>query len=77
MLANRGVEPERIHSLLANYIHDPEQQTRFWAVEGLAHLGTDETIKDFLDAFAVTLPWKCESAPGAAWRNCMLDASSA
>jgi hypothetical protein len=51
MLANRGVEPERIHSLLVNYIHDPEQQTRFWAVEGLAHLGTDETIKDFLDVF--------------------------
>jgi len=51
MLANRGIEPERIHSLLANYIHDPEQQTRFWAVEGLAHLGTDETIKDFLDVF--------------------------
>lgn len=51
MLANRGVEPERIHSLLVNYSHDPEQQTRFWAVEGLAHLGTDETIKDFLDVF--------------------------
>ena len=51
MLANRGVEPERIHALLVNYIHDPEQQTRFWAVEGLAHLGTDETIKDFLDVF--------------------------
>jgi hypothetical protein len=51
MLANRGVESERIHSLLVTYIHDPEQQTRFWAVEGLAHLGTDETIKDFLDVF--------------------------
>jgi hypothetical protein len=51
MLANRGVEPERIHQLLVNYIHDPEQQTRFWAVEGLAHIGTDETIKDFLDVF--------------------------
>jgi HEAT repeat protein len=51
MLANRGLEPERIHQLLVTYIHDPEQQTRFWAVEGLAHLGTDETIKDFLDVF--------------------------
>jgi hypothetical protein len=51
MLANRGVESERIHSLLVNYLHDPDQQTRFWAVEGLAHLGTDETIKDFLDVF--------------------------
>jgi hypothetical protein len=51
MLANRGVESERIHQLLVTYIHDPEQQTRFWAVEGLAHIGTDETIKDFLDVF--------------------------
>jgi hypothetical protein len=47
--ANRGVEPERIHQLLVTYIHEPEQQTRFWAVEGLAHLGTDENIKDFLE----------------------------
>jgi HEAT repeat protein len=49
MLANRGVEPERIHQLLVTYIHEAEPQTRFWAVEGLAHLGTDETIKDFLE----------------------------
>jgi hypothetical protein len=49
MLANRGVEPEKIHDLLVKYMHDPNQQTRFWAVEGNAHLGTDETIKDFLD----------------------------
>ncbi len=49
MLANRGVAAERIHELLAEWIHDPDQQTRFWAVEGLAHLGTDETIKNFLD----------------------------
>ena len=51
MLANRGVEPERIHQVLVTYLHEPEQQTRFWAVEGLAHLGSDETIKDFLDVF--------------------------
>ncbi|HEX8817557.1 MAG TPA: HEAT repeat domain-containing protein [Terriglobales bacterium] len=49
MLANRGVEPEKIHELLVKYMHDPNQETRFWAVEGDAHLGTDETIKDFLD----------------------------
>jgi len=51
MLANRGVEKERIHELLAEWIHDKEQQTRFWSVEGLAHLGTDDTIKNFLDVF--------------------------
>jgi hypothetical protein len=49
MLANRGVAQDRIHELLGTWIHDPNQQTRFWAVEGLAHIGTDETIKNFLD----------------------------
>ena len=51
MLANRGIETARIHELLADWIHDPNQQTRFWSVEGLAHLGTDDTIKNFLDVF--------------------------
>jgi hypothetical protein len=51
MLANRGIRTERIHELLAEWIHDPNQQTRFWSVEGLAHLGTDDTIKNFLDVF--------------------------
>jgi len=49
MLANRGVEPERIHQELVKYMHDPNEQTRFWAVEGNAHLGTDDTIKDFIE----------------------------
>ncbi len=49
MLANRGVEPELIHEWLQSWSHDPDQQTRFWSVEGLAHIGTDDTIKDFLD----------------------------
>jgi len=49
MLANRGVETSRIHELLVSYAHDPDEQTRFWAVEGLAHIGSDETIKDFLE----------------------------
>lgn len=64
MLANRGVETERIHSLLVNYIHDPDQQTRFWAVEGLAHLGTDETIKDFLDVFRSDLSMEVRERAG-------------
>jgi hypothetical protein len=51
MLANRGVAPEKIHDFLRSYMHDPTQKTRFWAVEGLAHIGSDDTIKDFLDVF--------------------------
>ena len=50
MLANRGVETDRIHQLLKTWAHDADdQQTRFWAVEGLAHIGSSETIADFLD----------------------------
>lgn len=51
MLANRGVEPEKIHEFLRGYVHDPNEKTRYWTVEGLAHLGTDDTIKDFLEVF--------------------------
>ncbi|MBV9623612.1 MAG: HEAT repeat domain-containing protein [Acidobacteria bacterium] len=49
MLANRGAEPELIHERLVTWMHDKDQQTRFWAVEGLAHVGTERTIPDFLD----------------------------
>jgi HEAT repeat protein len=49
MLASRGIETERVHDLLKTWVHDPDEQTRFWSVEGLAHLGTDDTIPDFLD----------------------------
>ncbi len=51
MLANRGVEPEKIHEFLRGYLHDPNEKTRHWTVEGLAHIGSDDTIKDFLDVF--------------------------
>jgi len=51
MLANRGIKTERIHELLAEWIHDPNQQTRFWSVEGLAHIGSEDTIGNFLDVF--------------------------
>src|SRR6202142_3438950 len=51
ILGNRGIRTARIHELLAEWIHDPNQQVRFWSVEGLAHLGTDDTIKNFLDVF--------------------------
>jgi hypothetical protein len=49
MLANRGVAAQRIYEALSNWTHDKDQKTRFWAVEGLAHVGSDETIAHFLD----------------------------
>lgn len=48
MLANRGIQTERIFDLLVEYTYDPVVDTRLWAVEGLAHIGTDETIVEFV-----------------------------
>jgi len=47
-LGNRGVEPTIVLTTLLRYAHDSNQQTRFWAVEGLAMLGTDESIDPLL-----------------------------
>jgi HEAT repeat protein len=48
-LGNRGVEPERVLREELNFIQDPSEETRFWAVEGLAHLGADAAIDPLLD----------------------------
>ena len=50
-LGNRGVEPDKAFSKLANYVHDPSEQTRYWAVEGLAQLGSQDTVAPLLDVF--------------------------
>src|SRR5882762_7813015 len=47
-LGNRGVEPATVLATLLRYSHDSNQQTRFWAVEGLAMLGTAESIGPLL-----------------------------
>ena len=49
MLANRGIQTDIIHQQLKIWTHDPDEQTRLWAVEGLAHIGSSDTIPDFLD----------------------------
>jgi hypothetical protein len=51
-LGNRGVEPEKVLTSLLNYAHDPSEHTRYWAVEGLAMLGSDATIDPLLDVLA-------------------------
>jgi HEAT repeat protein len=51
LLGNRGVEPERGAQILLSSIHDENVNVRYWAVEGLAYLGTDEAINPLLDAF--------------------------
>jgi hypothetical protein len=48
-LGNRGVEPERVLNSLLSYAHAPSEHTRYWAVEGLAMLGSDATINPLLN----------------------------
>lgn len=49
MLANRGVDQHKIYQALSTWTHDQNEKTRFWAVEGLAQIGADDTIQNFLD----------------------------
>ena len=49
LLGNRGVEPERIAEILTGSLHDENVNVRYWAVEGLAYLGTDEAIAPLLE----------------------------
>jgi hypothetical protein len=52
LLANRGVETERIHDELRALMHfagDP--LVRFQAVYAISYIGTDATVQDLVDAF--------------------------
>lgn len=51
LLGNRGVVPERVNEILVGQLHDPDPEVRHWAVEGLAYLGTSETIAPLLQEF--------------------------
>jgi len=51
-LGNRGVQPKIVLAQLLVFARDPNEQTRFWAVEGLAMLGTDAAIDPLLERFA-------------------------
>lgn len=48
-MGNRDVEPERALDVLLRYSRDPEEKTRYWAVEGLSLLGSDATLEPLLD----------------------------
>jgi len=51
ILGNRGIEPEKVFDTLALYVHDPDSSVRSAAINGLALLGTEETIAPLLDVF--------------------------
>jgi hypothetical protein len=48
LMANRGVEAGRLTERLASYLKDSDEDTRRWAVEGLAVAGTDDAIPALL-----------------------------
>jgi len=51
VLGNRGVEARKAFVTLMDHRHDPDEQTRYWAIEGLSMLGTSETLAPLLEAF--------------------------
>jgi hypothetical protein len=51
VLGNRGVETHRAFVTVMDHRNDPDEQTRYWAIEGLSLLGTDETVAPLLEAF--------------------------
>jgi HEAT repeat protein len=48
LLGNRGVEPERVHQILVSHLRDADPEVRHWSVEGLAYLGTNESVSSLL-----------------------------
>jgi HEAT repeats len=51
LIGNRGIEPERVADILLSNIHDPNENIRYWAVEGLSYLAIDAAIQPLLDTF--------------------------
>src|SRR5688572_1778113 len=51
LVGNRGIEPERAFEIIRASLHDPNENIRYWAVEGLAFLGTDAVIEPLLEVF--------------------------
>lgn len=50
MIANRGVDPDRIVQVLSAHLHDSDVDSRRWSVDGLALTGSDSTIPLLLGA---------------------------
>lgn len=48
LVANRGIQRERITDLLIAHLTDSDTDSRHWAVEALSYVGTDDTIPPLL-----------------------------
>jgi HEAT repeat protein len=49
LLGNRGVQPSRAVEIIRSAIHDANENVRYWAVEALSFLGTDDVIEPLLE----------------------------
>jgi len=48
MLANRGVQPQRVREWLLTWLHDPDPKVRVAAVQALAMIGSEDSASDLL-----------------------------
>lgn len=51
LIGNRGVDQDRIADILLSGLVDPNQNVRYWSVEGLSYLAIDRAISPLLDVF--------------------------
>jgi HEAT repeat protein len=51
LIGGRGVEPARVAQIILASTRDENVNVRYWAVEGLAYLATDEVIDPLLQIF--------------------------
>lgn len=51
LLGNRGVEADQASRILISHLQDSDQDIRYWAVEGLAYLGSNDSIEPLLKTF--------------------------
>ena len=70
LMANRGVESERIVDVLTNHLKDEDPDSRRWAVEGLAVAGSDQAIAVAADRPCTTIRHRWFGrGPRAVWRS--------
>jgi hypothetical protein len=50
LMGNRGVETDQVVQVLTNHLQDSDEESRRWAVEGLALTGADGAIEPLLKA---------------------------
>jgi hypothetical protein len=50
LLGNRGVERDRAFEIILGAIRDPNENIRYWSVEGLSYLADDRGIQPLLEA---------------------------